>query len=319
MSLSMKKTTYNNKNSHNYDNFNFWQIDINELPSKGRLYPKNTKIKARSMSVLEVKFLATLSPQNATTICNELLEKCTILENIDYEDLLLPDREFIIFWIRLNSFINGNGFVITIPECSECKTRIEHTIKLMDLEFIYLEHDFKNKVYLPDLDIKLPIKVPRYNDSVYQIKDEIDEMCLWIDTDNTMEEKYKFVSNLTGNDFLILKTCLDDNYCGVKKDFQISCPTCGHIHNVRIDINDQNLFNNVDLSQILETITRIAKYSNLQITNDWSWVEVELEQQIINKMINEENEANNKEIAKAKSHMPSAGSMASGLPSMPRF
>ena len=97
------KTTV--QNLHNYDNFNFWQLDLNEFPSRGRLYPKNTKIKARSMSVLEVKFLATLSPQNATLICNELLEKCTILENIKYEDLLLADREFIIFWIRLNSFI----------------------------------------------------------------------------------------------------------------------------------------------------------------------------------------------------------------------
>ena len=38
--------------NHNYDNFNFWQIDLKELPSRGRLYPKNAKIKARSMSVL---------------------------------------------------------------------------------------------------------------------------------------------------------------------------------------------------------------------------------------------------------------------------
>ena len=38
-----------------------------------------------------------------------MLEKCTILENIDYEDLILADREFIIFWIRLNSFINNTS------------------------------------------------------------------------------------------------------------------------------------------------------------------------------------------------------------------
>ena len=30
--------------NHNYDNFNFWQIDLKELPSRGRLYPKNTNM-----------------------------------------------------------------------------------------------------------------------------------------------------------------------------------------------------------------------------------------------------------------------------------
>lgn len=313
----MKSTV---QNLHNYDNFNFWPLDLNEFPSRGRLYPKNAKIKARSMSVLEVKFLATLTPQNATSICNELLEKCTILENIKYEDLILADREFIIFWIRLNSFINSNGFTITIPQCKQCKERIEHTIKLLDLDFVYLDHDFEKSVYLPDLKLKLPLRMPTYNDSIYEIKDEIDECCLWIDSNNTMEEKYSFISNLTANDFMVLKTHIDNNYCGVKKDFVITCPKCEATHNVKIEINDQNLFNNVDLMQILETITRIAKYSNLQITNDWSWVEVEVEQQIINKMINEENEANQKEIAKAKSQMPSmpVGGKPS-MPSMPRF
>lgn len=93
------------------------------------------------------------------------------------------------------------------------------------------------------------------------------------------------------------------------------------MHKVKIEINDQNLFSNVDLSQVLETITRIAKYSNLQITNDWSWVEVEIEQQIINKMIDEENQANQKEIAKAKSQMPSMPHTMSkpSTPSMPHF
>lgn len=310
----------NVQNLHTYDDFNFWQLDLNEFPSKGRLYPKNAKIKARSMSVLEVKFLATLTPQNATSICNELIEKCTILENLNYEDLLLADREFIVFWIRLNSFINTNGFTITIPHCAGCGEQIEHTIKLMDLDFEYLEHPFNNKVFLPDLNLKLPLRIPRYNDSIYEISDDIDECCLWLDTDNTMEEKYKFVSNLTANDFMILKSHIDDNYCGVKKDFIIYCPRCHKTHNVKIDINDKNLFNNVDLSQILETITKIAKYSNLQITNNWSWVEVEVEQQIINKMIQEENEANQKEIAKAKSQMPAIphGGKPT-MPSMPRF
>ena len=44
---------------HNYDNYNYWQVDPYELPTRGLMYPKNVKIKIRAMTVLEVKFLAT--------------------------------------------------------------------------------------------------------------------------------------------------------------------------------------------------------------------------------------------------------------------
>ena len=303
-----------NQTKHTYDKFNYWQIDVKDLPSKGRLYPKDVKIKIRSMSVLEVKFLATLSPLNSTSICNELLEKCCILENMKFEDLILSDREFLIFWIRLNSFTSTNGFVITIPHCSECKTKIEKTIKLTELQFKYLDEPPIKKVHLNDINVDIPLKFPKYADSKIKTNDEIEEMCIWIGSENTMEEKYAFLSNLTAYDFLSLKQAIDNNYCGVVKEIDIPCPKCGKLHPVKITINDDNLFNSVNLMQVLETITRIAKYANLQITNDWTWVEVEVEQQIINKMIQEENEANKKELANAKAK---AGSVSSHIPSTP--
>lgn len=304
---------------HNYDNFNYWQIELIQLPSRGKMYNSDVKIKIRSMSVLEVKFLATLSPANSTSICNELLEKCCIIENMSFENLLLCDREFLIFWIRLNSFTSGNGFTVTIPACAECKEKIEHTIKLMDLKFKYLDEEPLKEAYLTDLDIRVPLKFPKYNDSKIKFADEVEEMCMWIDTENTIDEKFRFIASLTAYDFLTLKETIDHNYCGVIKDINVTCPKCGKDHPVRIVINDDNLFNSVNLAQILETITRIAKYSNLQITNDWSWVEVEVEQQIINKMIQEENEANKKEIAQAKAKAGSVTSHTPSTPSIPRF
>ena len=72
-----------------------------ELPSRGIFYNKNARIKVRTMSVLEVKFLATYKEQTATRICNEIINKCTILENLKIEDLLLPDRDYIIFGLGL--------------------------------------------------------------------------------------------------------------------------------------------------------------------------------------------------------------------------
>ena len=304
--------------NHNYDNYNYWEIDLNEMPSRGALYPKNTKIKLRSLSVLEIKLLATLTEKNSTNICNELLSKCLILENLPIEKLTLADRMFLIFWIRLNSFISSNGFIVNIPECSNCKSKIEHNIKLLDLNFKYLDHPLKKSVFLPDLAVKIPLRVPLYNDSKIKTDDDLEMVSLWIDTDNTLEEKYNFLSNLTAFDYITLKNAIDYNYFGVIDELEIECPNCKMKHPVKIVINDNNLFNAINLMDVLETITRIAKYANLQITNDWSWIEVEVEQQIINKMVKEEEEFNRKETAKAKAQAGSISHTPS-LPSIPKF
>lgn len=298
-----------------YDNYNYWEIDIKELPSRGRFYSDNAKIKVRSMSVMEVKFLATLLDSNATNVCNEILEKCTILFNLNYEDLILADRQYLIFWIRLNSFTNTNGYTISIQQCPVCKHKIDYNFKLTDLEFRYLDHPFNNIVHLPDLDIDLPISLPKYNDAKILLNDDIDEIAIYIDSDNTFKEKYRFTSGLSALDFIALKKHIEENSCGIKHEYKIECKDCNSMLPVEIKIDDRNLFSNVNLMQILETITRICKYSNLQITNDWSWVEVEIEQEVINKMIQEENEMNKRELAKANSKANTSIPHAPSIPS----
>ena len=301
---------------HNYDNYNYWQIDPYELPTHGYMYPKNTKIKIRSMSVLEVKFLATLLPETATTVCNEILEKCTILENIDYDDLYLPDREYLIFWIRLNSFTAKAGYTISIPQCMGCGKQIEEELELDNLKFKYLDKPFIDHVFLPDARKKLKLSIPKYKDSYIVTNDEIEDIALYIDNDKmSFEEKTDFVKNITAYDFITLKSIVDENYCGVNRNYIIVCNDCQKAHNIQLTINDQNLFNTVNLMQILETITRIAKYANLQITNDWPWIEVEVESKIIEQMIQEENERNKTELNRAKHQAHSVS--VPHTPSMP--
>ena len=59
---------------YNYDRFNYWEIYTEELPSRGIFYKKDARIRVRTMSVLEVKFLATYMEATATRICNEILK-----------------------------------------------------------------------------------------------------------------------------------------------------------------------------------------------------------------------------------------------------
>lgn len=285
---------------YSYDKYNYWRINLSELPTRGVFYNKDAIIKLRGLSVLDVKFLATYQPELATEICNEIITKCAYFENIKLEDLYLPDRMYLIFWIRNNSFTSNNGYTISIPQCPTCKNEVKHNITLEEFDIKYLDH-FENSVFLPDCNVDIPLTIPKFNDSLNKPKDDIEAAALYIDTDNTYEDKVKFIMNLSALDYSILSQVLERNSCGFQEIFHINCPTCGHTLSAHIRIGDENMFNSVNLATVLETITRIAKYSHLQITNDWSWVEVEVEQDVINKLCKEEEEMAKKEAAEAKS------------------
>ena len=68
---------------------NYWKLDLKELPTMGKLYPEGTVIKIRPLNVQEIKYLATICEENATDIINEILEKCVLLKNIEFEDIFL--------------------------------------------------------------------------------------------------------------------------------------------------------------------------------------------------------------------------------------
>lgn len=298
-----------------YDRYNYWQINTEELPSRGFMYPDNAKIKIRSMTVLEVKFLATLSPATASTVCNELLEKCTILENFDYDDLLLPDRMYLIFWIRLNSFTAKTGYTITIPKCSGCGQQIEENIPLETITFKYLDKPFNPVVSLPDSGISLNISIPRYRDAWISPQDEIEDTAMYIDVPMSFEDKVEFVTNMSAYDYAVIRSAITENYCGINEEYFVKCGNCDKQHPIRLVVNDNNLFTPVNIMEILEMMTRICKYTHMQITNDWPWIEVEIENEIVNRMIQEENERNNKELNNAKQR--TSGISSTHMPSMP--
>lgn len=290
-----------------YNQYNYWNIPLYELPTRGIFYNKNAIIKLRGMCVIDVKFLATYQPAIATEVCNEILAKCAYFENISIEDLYLPDRMYLIFWIRNNSFMNRNGYTLSIRECERCRKPYEYSIRLEEFSIKYL-NDFPESIYLPDIDMELPLTIPKFVDSLYKPKDDMETIALYINARNSFQERCRFIEELSAKDYSILFNHLDNHSCGFQTNFEIHCPHCGCTSHVNVKINDENMFCAVKLGEILETITRIAKYSHVLITNDWPWVEVEIEQHVINKLIKEEEEQNRKEIAKAKAsaHVPSS-------------
>lgn len=297
---------------------NYWTIEYDELPSKGIYYPKDSEITIRPLTVDEVKYLATYNEYNAVKIVNDIVRKCLCLYNLEFNDIILADREYLSFWIRANSFVNNGGYTIKAT-CPTCNYEFEKTILCDEFKVDYIQKIIES-IYLPDADLNLPIAQPKIRDlRYYKISSSIDEVtniAMCINTENSLDDKRRFILNLSAYDYSILKYELEKFHCGMNKVITMECPNCHAFHKCTLDINDQKLFTNTQTKDILDTITRIAKYSNLQITNDWLWREVEIEQIIINDMIKKENEEHQKEMQKAKSKA-NAAMARSGIHGVP--
>lgn len=78
---------------------------------------------------------------------------------------------------------------------------------------------------------------------------------------------------------------------------------------------DNSIFSEIKLLDILESDIRISKYTNREIKDDDPWIEIELRQQIINKL-KEEEEA---ELDKLKNNRRSLSHSLSSLNNVPKI
>ena len=189
---------------------NYWKLDLKELPTMGKLYPEGTVIKIRPLNVQEIKYLATICEENATDIINEILEKCVLLKNIEFEDIFLGDRTYLAFWVRINSFTKNSGYDINIKECDKCKNPYTTNIKLTDFEEKYITED-PQEIDLPDAGITLKLKYPTIRDLEVKCEDkEVEKFIRHIDVaDKNVVILEQFIRGLSALDYSIMKNTID--------------------------------------------------------------------------------------------------------------
>lgn len=278
---------------------NYWKLNLLELPSMGKLYPQDTVIKIRPLNVQEIKYLATLNESNATDIINEILEKCTILKGIEFEDIFLGDRKYLAFWIRVNSFTRNSGYEVTINECFKCKNPFKHKINLTDFEEKYIKEG-THEIFLQDSGLHLKLKYPTIRDLSIKCSDEeIENFIRHIDIKNKdVDLLEKFIRNLSALDYAILKNAVEDMEIGFSDEITIYCPLCGHPHTYKIIYNDSGLLGTINLFEIMDMTLRISKTMNYQIQDTMPWMEVELLQEAANRISEEEQKELDKEKGK---------------------
>lgn len=278
---------------------NYWKLDLKELPSMGKLYPEGTIIKIRPLNVQEIKYLATICEENATDIINEILEKCILLKNIEFEDIFLGDRTYLAFWVRINSFTKNSGYDINIKECDKCKNSYTTNIKLTDFAEKYITED-PQEIDLPDAGITLKLKYPTIRDLDIKCEDkEIEKFIRHIDVaDKNVVILEQFIKGLSALDYSIMKNTIDKMEIGFSNQVTIYCPLCGQPHTYTIEYTDMGLLGSVNIFEILEMTLRISKSMNYQIMDDMPWMEVEILQEAANKINEEERKQIEKESGK---------------------
>lgn len=278
---------------------NYWKLDLKELPSMGKLYPEGTIIKIRPLNVQEIKYLATICEENATDIINEILEKCILLKNIEFEDIFLGDRTYLAFWVRINSFTKNSGYDINIKECDKCKNSYTTNIKLTDFAEKYITED-PQEIDLPDAGITLKLKYPTIRDLDIKCEDkEIEKFIRHIDVaDKNVVILEQFIRGLSALDYSIMKNTIDKMEIGFSNQVTIYCPLCGQPHTYTIEYTDIGLLGSVNIFEILEMTLRISKSMNYQIMDDMPWMEVEILQEAANKINEEERKQIEKESGK---------------------
>ena len=278
---------------------NYWKLDLKELPSMGKLYPEGTIIKIRPLNVQEIKYLATICEENATDIINEILEKCILLKNIEFEDIFLGDRTYLAFWVRINSFTKNSGYDINIKECDKCKNPYTTNIKLTDFAEKYITED-PQEIDLPDAGITLKLKYPTIRDLDIKCEDkEIEKFIRHIDVaDKNVVILEQFIKGLSALDYSIMKNTIDKMEIGFSNQVTIYCPLCGQPHTYTIEYTDIGLLGSVNIFEILEMTLRISKSMNYQIMDDMPWMEVEILQEAANKINEEERKQIEKESGK---------------------
>jgi hypothetical protein len=211
------------------------------------------------------------------------------LKGIEFEDIFLGDRTYLVFWIRINSFSKNSGYDVNIKECEKCKNPYTTNIKLTDFEEKYITED-PQVIFLPDSNIELKLKYPTIRDLDVKCEDkEVEKFIRHLDVaDKNVSILEQYIKNLSALDYSIIKNAIDKMEIGFSNQVTIYCPLCGQPHTYIIEYSDMGLLGSVNIFEVLEMTLRISKSMNYQIREDMPWMEVEILQEAANKIDEEE-------------------------------
>jgi len=210
---------------------------IDWLPSNFKCYPKGTKILSRPLKVLELKHLATMTEKTSDMVIDNVLKDSIM--GINYEDLIIADKLFIIMWQRANTY-QGDQFSIPFT-CPECEKEGKYLFDPSKLSFSDIPEDYSpdkeydiggHKVQLDQFRVKTKALMTAFvqeNPSVDV--DILASNAVRIGKLDGQEvdiaTAYNFVINMPPADFIKLNGICEKTAIKVFPIVEVKCESCG--------------------------------------------------------------------------------------------
>lgn len=242
------------KKSNNKEEDSIVYTEITGLPSEGRLYSNNVNIKARPLKIPELKKLSTMTEDNSDSVMYDVLRSS--IKGIDVDQILSPDKLYLIFWLRANTY-REPGYSVDF-NCKLCEQASSYDFNLTNLQVKYLDKDFtqdKLKFTLTNgdeisyhlmkiADEKLSNKFQKTYASILKNMNETDvNYSVQIDSINGEElelvEKYEYVVGLEPKLYSQLKGYMKRFEFGIKTELNVTCNKCGGISPVGIIFREE--------------------------------------------------------------------------------
>jgi hypothetical protein len=218
-------------------------LPILDLPSKFRLYPEGTKILAKPLKVPDIKLLASMNENNYDFVMNDVIRRS--IKGINFDDLLIDDKHFIIFWLRANTYKNSGYEVDFKCMNNKCLKNAKYKFDVDVLDVAYLRDDYVKgeQKELPTSKDKISIKFKTILDenkiqnlinvgktSISKYDDELIDLAGSIDKINgedfSLIQKYEYVVEMNPEDFSYLVSYVNAFKFGVKDTIRAKCNHC---------------------------------------------------------------------------------------------
>jgi len=225
--------------------------DIKGLPSKGKFYPKGTKIQARPLKVIEVKKLSSINEENADDIVNDVLRRTVV--GIDVNDIILADKLYIVFWLRANTY-RDSSYKVNF-HCNKCKQDSMYHFELNSLTVNYMNDEFNplmtlnnsgDELFMSLLTIGEERELYNFIENNKSKMGDLDEellgLAFMIRSINGDElepmDKYNYILDMHPGDFAQISTFITNNVVGIDPWINAKCEKCGGTSQIGITFRE---------------------------------------------------------------------------------
>ena len=218
---------------------NYILLNKELLPSKGKFYPDDIKVK--KLSPIDLKNLSTMTANTIDGIMNSTIAHC--VSGINVNDILIGDKFWFIFYLRQLTY-NDMPFNIKY-HCENCEKYGIYQMTFKDIQTNYLADDFNTNVTLDNGD-EIELCFPTIGNEItmnqmlrepekYSVTGELDDQMLNIafhikklnGKEISIMKAYEYItSGIDGYSFSTFCNAMADVNFGIKPYITIVCEKC---------------------------------------------------------------------------------------------